>query len=327
MVGTEIEGKKVFRRVTVEPGKLTWVVFRALMFIELTDHLRCPADHDESFLVLLPDAWRAARCATGQLGCPVCGRTFALTDGVARLGGDGRPTGARQRPRAEALDRAGGAQRARRLSGAGGRAGVALARGGRAHSGGGAGGGQPAAGVADEPGSACSGGGTLPLKSRSMRGVVLGAPFGADPGGWRGGAGGAARAASGGGGSGAGRRGDRADGERRAVSGWGRLAADGVSRRARCRAPRSPRGCRSSTTRRFTFSVGVSSPVSTLKSFGSSSSFFGISNWARSRSVIRTSRSIFCRTSGARPAARDRRRAIPCLRPSPSAASGSARPA
>jgi len=28
VVGTEIEGKKVYRRVTVEAGKLTWVVFK-----------------------------------------------------------------------------------------------------------------------------------------------------------------------------------------------------------------------------------------------------------------------------------------------------------
>ena len=27
-VGTEIEGKRVFRKVVVEPGKLTWVVFK-----------------------------------------------------------------------------------------------------------------------------------------------------------------------------------------------------------------------------------------------------------------------------------------------------------
>jgi hypothetical protein len=27
-VGTEIDGKKVFRKVVVEPGKLTWVVFK-----------------------------------------------------------------------------------------------------------------------------------------------------------------------------------------------------------------------------------------------------------------------------------------------------------
>jgi hypothetical protein len=28
VMGTEIDGKKVYRRVTVEPGQLTWVVFR-----------------------------------------------------------------------------------------------------------------------------------------------------------------------------------------------------------------------------------------------------------------------------------------------------------
>jgi hypothetical protein len=52
------------------------------VFIELTDHLRCPADHDESFLVLLPDQIEGRSVRTGQLGCPVCGRTFELVDGV-----------------------------------------------------------------------------------------------------------------------------------------------------------------------------------------------------------------------------------------------------
>ncbi len=28
VIGTEIGGRKILRRVTVEPGKLTWVVFR-----------------------------------------------------------------------------------------------------------------------------------------------------------------------------------------------------------------------------------------------------------------------------------------------------------
>jgi hypothetical protein len=28
LVGTTIDGKKVFRSVTVEPGMLTWVVFK-----------------------------------------------------------------------------------------------------------------------------------------------------------------------------------------------------------------------------------------------------------------------------------------------------------
>ena len=58
------------------------------MFIELTDHLRCPADHDESFLVLLPDRMEGRSVRTGHLGCPVCGRTFAA---------DGRRAGHRGR--------------------------------------------------------------------------------------------------------------------------------------------------------------------------------------------------------------------------------------
>ena len=56
------------------------------MFIELTDHLRCPADHDESFLVLLPDRMEGRSVRTGHLGCPVCGRTFQLADGVLDTG-------------------------------------------------------------------------------------------------------------------------------------------------------------------------------------------------------------------------------------------------
>ena len=57
------------------------------MFIELTDHLRCPADHAESYLVLLPDETRERSVRSGRLGCPVCGRTYALSDGVLDLGG------------------------------------------------------------------------------------------------------------------------------------------------------------------------------------------------------------------------------------------------
>src|SRR5215203_2400803 len=62
------------------------------MFIELTDHLRCPNDHDESFLVLLPDVIEGRSVQTGQLGCPICGRTFQLVDGVLDTG-DSPPAG------------------------------------------------------------------------------------------------------------------------------------------------------------------------------------------------------------------------------------------
>src|SRR5262245_46118102 len=56
------------------------------MFIELTDHLRCPAAHAEQFLVLLPDEVQDRRVSLVTLGCPVCGRVFPVTESVARLG-------------------------------------------------------------------------------------------------------------------------------------------------------------------------------------------------------------------------------------------------
>src|SRR5688572_26146748 len=57
------------------------------MFIELTDHLRCPLDHPEQFLVLLPSRMDGRRVLTGELGCPVCGTVVHLADGIADWGG------------------------------------------------------------------------------------------------------------------------------------------------------------------------------------------------------------------------------------------------
>jgi uncharacterized protein YbaR (Trm112 family) len=56
------------------------------MFIELTDHLRCPAAHDESFLVLLPDAVESRQVRSGTLGCPVCNATYPIKEGVVHFG-------------------------------------------------------------------------------------------------------------------------------------------------------------------------------------------------------------------------------------------------
>lgn len=56
------------------------------MFIELTDHLRCPADHDEACLVLLPDRLEGRQVMEGVLGCPVCQAEYPVAGGVARLG-------------------------------------------------------------------------------------------------------------------------------------------------------------------------------------------------------------------------------------------------
>lgn len=55
------------------------------MFIELTDVLRCPADHPESYLILLPDGVEDRTVDRGTLGCPACGRDYQVEGGVVRF--------------------------------------------------------------------------------------------------------------------------------------------------------------------------------------------------------------------------------------------------
>jgi hypothetical protein len=57
------------------------------MHIELTDHLRCPEPHEESFLILLPDLMAGRRVIAGQLACPVCNWETAWQEGVPDFGG------------------------------------------------------------------------------------------------------------------------------------------------------------------------------------------------------------------------------------------------
>jgi uncharacterized protein YbaR (Trm112 family) len=151
------------------------------MFIELTDHLRCPADHDEQFLVLLPHRMEGRSVREGQLGCPVCHRSFTLVDGVLDVGGAPAVEDATSALDAESLSTLAG------LSGPGGyfvlvgppaaqwrelaqhNPGVGLVAV------------NPPAGVADQEILSVLRGGRLPLKSHSMRGVVLGRPFATDP--------------------------------------------------------------------------------------------------------------------------------------------------
>jgi hypothetical protein len=59
------------------------------VFIELTDHLRCPADHEEAFLVLVPERMEGRRVVAGHLGCPVCGWGTGWTEGIPDF--HGRP--------------------------------------------------------------------------------------------------------------------------------------------------------------------------------------------------------------------------------------------
>lgn len=73
------------------------------MFIELTDHLRCPAAHEESFLVLIPDTMRGRTVLQGSLGCPVCHRVFPIGDAVLAFGAAPPAPPRTDLPAAEAL--------------------------------------------------------------------------------------------------------------------------------------------------------------------------------------------------------------------------------
>jgi uncharacterized protein YbaR (Trm112 family) len=151
------------------------------MFIELTDHLRCPADHEEAFLVLLPDLIEGRWVRSGTLGCPVCDRRFRVNEGVLDLGDAPAPAPTGTALGADALTSLvglGGPGGYLVLVGAPGAAwrevaaltpGVALVAV------------NPPADVRDGEGVSVLRGGRLPLKTSSMRGVVLGQPFGGDP--------------------------------------------------------------------------------------------------------------------------------------------------
>src|SRR6185295_11974054 len=151
------------------------------VFIELTDLLRCPNPHDESFLVLLPDKMDGRSVRTGQLGCPVCGRTFELVEGVFDAGGAPPDLRGTTGLTGENLSVLMG------LSGPGGYAalvgpvaslwqevaalnpGVALVAI------------NPPKTVTDSAGVSVVRGGMIPIKSRTLRGVVLGKPYADDP--------------------------------------------------------------------------------------------------------------------------------------------------
>jgi uncharacterized protein YbaR (Trm112 family) len=151
------------------------------MFIELTDHLRCPADHEESYLVLLPDRVEERSVREGRLGCPVCGRTYALTDGSLDLGGavPEAPAGTLLEPEPltalVGLSGPGGylvmvgrpADRWREVASLNPGVGLVAVN--------------PGSEVTDAPGISVLRGEVLLLKSRSMRGAVLGSPYGGDP--------------------------------------------------------------------------------------------------------------------------------------------------
>jgi len=150
------------------------------VFIELTDHLRCPADHDEAFLVLLPGPVIDRSVRSGTLGCLACGREFPIVDGVAVFGMGG------QADRADRADEAVGPEAIAAFLGLSGPGGyVALAGDGALFATGLAGllpgvhfvaVNAPEA-VVESAAVSLLRSPSLPFKTGSMRGVVLGSEY------------------------------------------------------------------------------------------------------------------------------------------------------
>ena len=154
------------------------------MFIELTDILRCPQLHDEQFVVLIPDEMAGRSVRSGRLGCPVCHREYLIRDGVAEFGAPPQTVVPPPAIESDALAAFLG------LSGPGGYVGIV--------------GGSselaakliesipgihfvvinPPPGAAELPMLSLLRAGSIPIKSRALRGVVLLSPYGEDAG-WR----------------------------------------------------------------------------------------------------------------------------------------------
>lgn len=61
------------------------------MFIEFIDLLRCPRDHEETWLVAAFNKMSGRFVHQGTLGCPVCHATYEIRNGVADLRADTAP--------------------------------------------------------------------------------------------------------------------------------------------------------------------------------------------------------------------------------------------
>src|SRR5690348_11398585 len=55
------------------------------MHIELIDLLRCPKDHEETWLVAALSAVQDRFVIKAKLGCPVCGASYLISNGIADL--------------------------------------------------------------------------------------------------------------------------------------------------------------------------------------------------------------------------------------------------
>lgn len=77
------------------------------MFVELIDRLRCPNEHEDTWLVAAASLTQNRRLIDATLGCPVCDAEFAVRDGAVVFGesapGASMPAGEDEVMRAAAL--------------------------------------------------------------------------------------------------------------------------------------------------------------------------------------------------------------------------------
>ena len=161
------------------------------MFIELTDHLRCPAAHDEAFLVLLPGPVIDRSVRSGTLGCLACGREYPIVDGVAVFGSGRVEWSERSKGKNNAVETI-GAEAIAAFLGLTGPGGYVALVGDSARFASGLAAilpgvhfvaVNPPADVAESAAVSLLQAPSLPLKTGSLRGVVLGSDYG-EPG-WR----------------------------------------------------------------------------------------------------------------------------------------------
>lgn len=74
------------------------------MLLELTEILRCPRDHEESFVVCVAHRSEGRHVVAGVVGCPVCLAEFPIRDGVLAFAAHpGAPVPPPEREGAEVL--------------------------------------------------------------------------------------------------------------------------------------------------------------------------------------------------------------------------------
>jgi hypothetical protein len=56
------------------------------VFIELAEYLKCPAEHEDAFLVLATGAMKGRAIRYGTLGCPVCRAEYLVVQASVRFG-------------------------------------------------------------------------------------------------------------------------------------------------------------------------------------------------------------------------------------------------